>query len=187
MRTLTTGLLKSRRLRWSTLAAIPVALLVLAWPVTAGVKQTVEATGIYLAIDMGQASQTPSGNIHVKNISAVVMMESANPLLNGRLTWVGDWNGDAQLNGGGQGTGVFEVGTWAGDLSSGLVFTPSASGGTWVTKWEVKGNPAGPYAGKVTGHGVAGEVEGMQFDAALTGGAGVDDYSVQLLDPHAQK
>jgi len=39
------------------------------------------------------------------------MMVSANPLLTGRLTWVGDWNGDAELNGVGAGTGVFEVGT----------------------------------------------------------------------------
>jgi len=104
-------------------------------------------------------------------------------LFNGRLTWVGDWNGDAQLNGSGQGTGVFEVGTWD---SSGA-FTPSPSGGTWVTKWEVFVNPAGHYTGKVIGHGVAGEVDGMQFDAALAWtGPGVEDYTIQFLDPHGQ-
>jgi hypothetical protein len=187
MRTFITGLLKGRRLHWSIVAAIPVALLALAWPVSAGVKQTVEVTGIYLAVDWGQAKPpTLSGNTHVKNLSAVVMMVSANPLLNGRLTWVGEWNGDAQLNGGGQGTGVFELGTWA-LTTDGWEFTPSARGGLWVTKWEVFGNPTGATAGKVMGHGVAGEVEGMQFDAAQTGSLGVDLYNIQLLDPHAPR
>jgi len=51
----------------------------------------------------------------------------------------------------------------------------------------MKGNPTGSYEGKVMGHGIAGEVEGMQFDLAGQGGAGVDDYSGQLLDPQAEE
>ena len=57
----------------------------------------------------------------------------------------------------------------------------------WVTKWEIKGNPNSFYEGKVMGHGVAGEVEGMQFDLAAKGGGGVDYYSGPVLDPHAKK
>jgi len=71
------------------------ALLVWAGPATTGEKQTVEITGVYLAIDWGQASVTPSGNVHVDGLSATVMMVSDNPLVTGRLTWAGKWNGDA--------------------------------------------------------------------------------------------
>ncbi len=185
MRTFITGLLKGRITRWSMLAGLA-ALLVWAGPVTAGEKQAVEITGQYLAIDWGQTSVTPSGNVHVVGLSATVMMVSDNPLVTGRLTWVGIWNGDAELNGGGSGTGLFEVGTW--DLSSGVpVFTPSPTGALWVTKWEMRGNPNGPYEGKVMGHGIAGEVEGMQFDLAGLGGAGVDNYSGEVLDPQAEE
>ena len=67
------------------------------------------------------------------------------------------------------------------------VFAPSPNGGRWVTKWEGKGNPNGSYEVKVIGHGIAGEVEGMQFGLAAQGGGGVDNYSGQLLDPHAEK
>ena len=185
MKAFITGLLQGRRTRWSMLAAVSAASLVWAWPATAGEKQTVEIMAQYIAVNWGQASATPSGNIHVKGMGATAMMMSANPLVTGRLAWVGDWNGDAELNGGGAGTGVFEVGTW--DRSSGVpVFIPSPTGGQWVTKWEMKGNPNGTYEGKVMGHGVAGEVEGMQFDLAGQGGGGVDYYSGQLLDPHAK-
>ena len=160
------------------------ALLLWAWPATAGEKQAASVVGTYLGLDLGQASQTPSGNMHLKDVVAVVMMISDNPLVNGRLTWTGNINTDAQGNGVGSGTGVFEVGTW--DFISGApVFT--ASEGLWVTKWEFKGNMFGPYTVKVIAHGVAGEVEGMQFDFAAQGGGGIDYYSGSILDPHATK
>ena len=166
-------------------AAVLAALLVWAWPATAGEKQTVEIVATYLASDWGQASVTPSGNIHIKDMGATCMMVSDNPLVTGRLVWVGNANGDAELNAVGAGTGVFEVGTW--DLSNPQqpVFTPSPAGGLWVTKWEMKGQFPVNYEGKVMGHGVAGEVEGMQFDLAGQGGGGVDYYSGELLDPQA--
>lgn len=46
---------------------------------------------------------------------------------------------------------------------------------------------AGQYTGKVIGHGVAGEVEGMLVSAEFHGSGGVDYYTAQLLDPHAMK
>ena len=67
------------------------------------------------------------------------------------------------------------------------VFIPSPTGGLWVTKWEMRGNPTGFYEGKVMGHGIAGEVEGMQFDLAGQGGGGVDSYSGEILDPQAEE
>jgi hypothetical protein len=187
MKAITTGLLKSRISRWSMLAGLA-ALLVWAWPALAGVKHAVEAVAIYLSLDPGEARATPSGNVHVKDMGAVCMMVSENPLFAGRLTWTGNFEGDAQMNGAGSGTGVFEVGTW--DLSSDVpVFIPSSTGGRWVTKWEARGSLSGlGYVGKVVGHGIAGEVEGMQFDVELVGGiTGADYYSGQLLNPQAEK
>jgi hypothetical protein len=167
--------------------AVMAALLLWAWPATAGEKQSVNAVATYLSFDFGQTSVTPSGNIHLNSMGAVCMVLSANPLATGRLTWVGDFEGDAQLNGSGAGTGIFEVGTW--DFSSGVpVFESSPAGGLWVTKWETRGSLAGlGYAGKVVGHGVAGEVEGMQENLDFEGGGGPDQYTGWLLDPHAKK
>ncbi len=186
MKAFITGLLQGRRTRWSMRVAVLAALLVWAWPATAGEQQPVAIVGQYLAMDFGQASVTPSGNIHLHGAGAVVMMMSENPLVTGRLTWVGDWLGDPELNGAGSGTGVFEVGTW--DLSSGApVFVPSPTGGRWVTKWEIRGNPNTFYEGKVMARGVAGEVEGMLLNLAAEGGGGVDYYSGDLLDPLASE
>src|SRR5512147_1238222 len=123
MKTFITGLLKGRITRWSLLAGVA-AVLVWAWPAIAGEKQALEAVSVTLSFDPGQASATPSGNLHIKGMTAANMIVSANPLFTGRLTWVGNFNGDAQLNGVGSGTGIFEVGTW--DLSSDApVFIPS--------------------------------------------------------------
>jgi hypothetical protein len=174
----------SRNTTWCcTMLPALAALLLWAWPATAGEKTEVSVVGTYLALDMGQASQTPSGNMHIKDVVAVVMMISDNPLVTGKLTWTGDINTDALANGGGSGTGVFEVGTW--DFSSGAPeFTSSE--GLWVTKWEFRGNMFGPYTVKVIAHGVDGEVEGMQYSFTAQGGGGVDNYSGTILDPHAK-
>ncbi len=116
------------------------------------------------------------------------MAVSSNPLVNGRITTEGNFEGDAELNGSGSGPGLFEVGTW--DLSSGSpVFTPSPAGGLWVTTWELRGSMAGlGYVGRVVAHGIAGEVEGMQATSYFQGGGGSTDYYTgQILDPHAKK
>lgn len=163
------------------------ALLVWARPATAGEKQSVEAVAYYLSFDTGLTTVTPSGNIHFRGMRAVCMVVSNNRLVNGRITWEGNFEGDEELNGAGSGTGIFEVGTW--DLSAGSpVFTPSPAGGLWVTKWEARGSLAGlGYAGKVVGHGIAGEVEGMQDSFYFHGGGTTDYYTGQILDPHAKK
>jgi hypothetical protein len=128
------------------------ALLGLAGPVGAGEKQDVEITAIYLAAPaLGEPRETPSGNIHFRGVIATpIMMLANNPLLTGRLTWVGDFNLDADWMGVGAGTGILEVGTW-----NGLEFTPS--GGVWVTKWEGKGDMRTAYEIKVMAHGVLGK------------------------------
>ena len=168
------------------LATLAVCALAVTGPAGVGQKQSVEAVAYYLAFDFGEGSVTPSGNIHISNMAAVCMVTSDNPLFNGRLTWVGNFNGDAELNGAGSGTGILEVGTW--DLSSGApVFIPSPTGGLWVTRWEAKGSLAGlGYTGKVVGHGVAGEVEAMLDTAEFQGDGTADYYRAQILDPHAK-
>jgi hypothetical protein len=172
---------------WCGMLAGLAALLVWASPAAAGEKQSVEAVASYLSFDFGQTSVTPSGNIHLNSMGAVCVVVSANPLVTGRLTWVGDFQGDGQLNGSGSGTGNWEVGTW--DLSSGVpIFKPSPAGGLWVTKWEARGSLAGlGYTGKFVAHGVAGEVEGMQENLEFAGGGLTDYYTGQILDPHAKK
>jgi hypothetical protein len=172
----------------SGLVSVAAALLVWACPTAAGVKQAVEIAAIYLAQPtIGEVDVTPSLNVHIKGLKATQMMLSENPLVTGRLSWKGNVNVDAQGNGVGAGTGTFEVGTWA--LSSGVpVFTPSPLSGQWETKFEIKGNLNGPYTVKVIGHGVAGEVEGMQFIfEARWISTGVDAYSGEILNPHAKK
>jgi hypothetical protein len=90
------------------------------------------------------------------------MMVSENPLAAGKLTVTGQFNGDLDLDGVGSGSSVFEVGTW--DLSTGTpVFTPSAAGGRWTARWELKGVLAGACTVKAIGHGISGEVEGMMY------------------------
>ncbi len=187
MKTFMTGLLKGRITRWSILAGLAV-VLVWAGPSIAGVKQTFTGGSWYLALNLGEWSVTPSGNIHVRGMGGVEMWVADNALPTGRLTFEGNGNYDAQLNGVGSGTGVLEVGTWA-VVDDVPVFTASPTGGQWVVQWEAKGNLFGPLEVKFVGHGVAGEVEGMQF--VLTGqrsqGAPSALGSGEILDPHEQK
>lgn len=177
-----TGLLKGRRSRCHMATGLA-TLLVFALPAVAGEKQEVFCTGEGLAFDPGQTTVTPSGRVHLRGMGSEAKMESANPLFTGRLTWVGNFNGDATLTGVGSGTGVFEIGTWDSSTAP-PVFTPSPAGGVYVTKWEGRGNPLGPYEIKIIGHGIAGEVEGMQFNVTGVGSLFLTYYNGQLLDPH---
>jgi hypothetical protein len=161
-------------------------LLVLAGPAAAGQKVTAESVSDAIAFDPGTVAVTRSGNLHFTGMRSVNIVLSDNPLATGRLTCVGDFQGDAELNGAGHGKGIFEVGTW--DFSPDVpVFTRSPAGGLWVTTWQSQGNLLGPFDVNVVGHGVAGEVEGMQFQAEAQGDAGTGHYAIQLLDPHAKK
>ncbi len=108
------------------------------------------------------------------------------PLLTGRFTHEGDCNGDAQRNGVWSGTGVYKIGTW--DLSGAVpVFVPSPPGGKWAVKWEARMNLDGSAEDKFGGHGIAEEVEGMQFDLAGRWQGPAGGYEGQILDPHAQE
>ncbi len=186
MNAFVTGLRQSRCFRWGLCAAAVALYLGLAWTAAGGEKQDIQITGIYIAYDPGEGGPTPGGTAHYKNINAVVIMLSDNPLVNGRLTWQGSANVDPRGNFAASGTGRFEVGTW--DLAT-LTFTPS--GGLWVTVWEGQGimqdlTPVSDNI-KVVGLGAEGEVEGMQYVTEIVGGAGMDYYTGQLLDPHARK
>ena len=188
MKAFINGLRQGRIARWSRWAAMLTVLLVWASPTAAGVKWDAEIDGFFYDGVPGQWSVTPSGNIHIDGMLTVVRMISDNPLLNGRLTWVGNINADAEFNGVGSGTGVFEVGTWEfNSESEEWEFTADQKNSIWVTKWEAGGNLLVSYEVKVIGHGIAGEVEGMQFSVIALGGGGVESYIGQLLDPHAQK
>ncbi len=163
------------------------ALLLWTWPATAGEKQAVESVGVIIGFDPGQTSVTPSGNVHIRGFSEVEMIVSENPLTTGRLTVVGDWNGDAELKGVGSGTSTFEVGTW--DLSSGApVFIPSPTGGLWRSVWEGNGTLGGQATLHAIGHGVAGEVAGMVYTVEGQAATALPvHYIGWLLDPHANK
>jgi hypothetical protein len=163
------------------------ALLVWGQPAVGGEKQDIQFTAYVLGAEVGSQSITPSGNTGIEYTSVLNMVVSENPLLNGRLIWQGAINTNAKQVSTGSGTGVFEVGTW--DLSGPTpVFTPSKDGGVYVTKWEFRNSAAGPYHLKVVGHGVAGEVEGLQFVAEAQGyNIYVDVCIGQLLDPKAEK
>ena len=166
---------------------VAAALMFGASPAGAGEKQAVEAVAVYLAPPESQEVKvTPSGNVHLKGEQAFAAMFSQNELINGLLTWEGNGNLDDKLDGNGGGTGILQVGTWAGIDSGKPVFTPS--GNVWRTKWEFKGNLNGPYTVRVIGHGLTGEVEGMQFKfEAQWVDIGVEHYVGEILDPAAKK
>lgn len=171
---------------WCCAAVAVLVLLSWAWPVVGGVKQDVYCTGVPTAFTLGEMRVTPGGAVHIKGLSAVYMVLSDNPLLAGRLTVTGNFNGDLSLYGVSSGSAIFEVGTW--DESA--VFTPSAAGGLWEGRWEHMGILGGAITRhKAVGHGVAGEVEGMVY--AVEGQMVWDEtfemyvtaYSGWLLDP----
>ncbi len=168
---------------WCCAMLAGLVLVSWAWPVAGGEKQTVQSVAMAVGYTPGEMNVTPGGTIHIEGFSVVYMVLSDNPLTNGRLTVTGNFNGDISLNGVGSGSSSFEVGTW--DLSSGApVFTASAAGSRWASRWESKGILGGAGTIKAVGHGIAGEVEGMVYvvegQAAPDGSAA---YTGWLLDP----
>ncbi len=163
------------------------AVLLSAGPVLAGEKLAVTDLATTISMDNGQRQVSANGNVHLHGMKAVYILEANTPLLSGRLTIVGDFNGDADLNGFGAGTATLEVGTW--DFSSGKpVFIPSPTGGMFVDHWQLKGNVLGPYTLSAVGHGIAGEVDGMQYNVeAEAPNAFTAFYVGFLLDPHAKQ
>jgi hypothetical protein len=163
------------------------AALVLAGPLIAGDTQSVTATATTLSMDFGEWHQAANGNVHIRGLKLVYIFEGSSPLISGRLTSVGDFNGDSDLNGVASGTSTLELGSW--DFSSGEpVFIPSPEGGLFVDHWEIKGNASGPYTGKAVGHGLAGEVQGMQYNVQFQGSDTFTAYyGGLLLNPHSKK
>jgi hypothetical protein len=143
-------------------------------------KQVIQITAQYLAAPiLGEPRKTPNLKMQIDILEAIVAMVSENPLVTGLLTYTGQLNVDSEGNGVGGGTGLLTV--IDGD-------TQAPTGGLWRTKWEFKGNMNGPYTVKVIGHGIAGEVEGMQFSAVATWvEPGLEHYEGQLLNPKAPK
>jgi hypothetical protein len=158
------------------------------WAVPAGAanKTVCQETAIPLALlDPGQVTH-PDGNTHIRGMTIMQIESSDDPRVEGRATVVMDLqikaNGDVVIHG----TVYKEVGVWDLDGPSGPQFTPS--GGVWVGIVEAKGNMAGTLTAVGTLHGIAGEVEGLQY--TFEGGGptfGVDVYTVRVLDPHAKK
>lgn len=171
---------------WSYAVLAGLVLLSWIWPVAGGVKQDIQCTGVPLAFTLGEMRVTPGGTVHIKGLSAVYMVLSDHPLVTGRLTVTGNFNGDLSLCGVSSGSAIFELGTW--DESA--VFTPSAAGGRWEARWEHRGILGGAITQhKAVGRGVAGEVQGMVY--AVEGETVWDEtfemyvtaYSGWLLDP----
>jgi hypothetical protein len=134
------------------------ALLLWASPVAAAQKVQISNTASMLDFLPGQTTVSPDGKVHIKGFQAVYMMQSDNPLVAGKLTVIGDFNGDQNLNGEGFGTAVFEVGTWD---SSGF----HSSGGRYQALWVSQGNLETGSTVWAAGHGVAGDVEGISYYA----------------------
>lgn len=181
-------------MRWSMLVGLG-AVLLWAGPAVAGVKQHVEVVAWWpspLAVDLGEWSVTPSGHIRATGMKAVEILVSDNALLTGRFILESDANSDAELiKTVSSGTGVIEIGTWDFTQTDpeigGPVFVPSPTGGQWFVKGEAKGSYASlSFEGQFVGHGIAGEVEGMQFVLAGHWEGFQGGYSGEILDPHAQ-
>ena len=165
----------------------PLAALVLwASPVAASQKVPVSNLAITIDYTPGQTHVSANGNVHVKGLQVVYMLLGENPLVVGRLTVTGNFNGDADLNGVGSGSSVLEVGSW--DFSLGYpVFVPSPEGGRFEARWESQGNLQGASTVWAVGHGVAGEVEGMTYSVVGEAGDPLSAvYTGWLLDPHAR-
>ncbi len=173
--------------------AMPAALLaLLLWapPAGAGEWKTADIRATMVALNQGEWTATPSGNLRIIGATQVLMFESENPLFTGRFTWEGDANADAALNGICVCRNIFEVGTWEQDPESGeWVFTPSPGGGVFAGVALAKGNLFGPFDVKGEAHGILGELK--KFNIHLEGHAdslfGEQSYTVEYLDPKAKK
>jgi hypothetical protein len=155
--------------------AMLAGLMMLSWalPVTGGEKQLIQCVAIAVGGSPGEIKVTPGGTVHIKGLGAVYMMLSDNPLINGRLTVTGNFNGDLELNGVASGSGLFEIGTW--DLSSGMpVFEAAADGAYYTSRWEFKGLLAAEGSLKAVGHGIAGAVDGLVY--VVEGTTAWDDF-----------
>ena len=191
------GYLRGRSLGWSLLPLFAAAVLAWAIPVNAGVKKTAQVLDIPLSIELGDWT-SPGGNIHVRGMKAVTIHLSDERLVNGRMSWVGDVNADAEGNGVLTATWTHEVGTWTG-IEAYLadpvnnpapVFTPAPDGGVFVGVLKFKVNIL-TFSGQIqscTAHGIGGQAEGIQ--AKVEGGTlpnGLGLYTAQLLDPQEKK
>lgn len=170
--------------------AMLTGLMVLSWalPVASAEKQPIQSVAIAVGGTPGEMRVTPGGTVHIKGLGAVYMMLSDNPLITGRLTVTGNFNGDIYLNGVASGSGLFEVGTW--DLSSGTPdFKAAADGAYYTSRWVFKGFLAAEGSLKAVGHGIAGSVEGLVYSAVGTTawddvlGMYTTTWSGWLLDP----
>lgn len=177
---------RKRTPAWALLFVLTAALLAWASPANAGLKTTCQETAIPIGLlDPGTVT-FPDGNTHIRGMT-IVQAELANdPRVVGRATVVMDLqikpNGDVTLHG----TIFKEVGTW--DLSdpANPQFTPT--GGVWVGIVEAKGNMVGTLTATGVLHGIAGDVEGLQYK--FEGGgptSGISVYTVRVMDPHAKK
>lgn len=173
---------------WAILAALSLGSL----PAHAAQPQSVEGTGVYLWMDLGQIQPNPGGRIHT-HAQAIAMMNFNNPLLQGRLQWEGDFRMDLDLNGTCTVRGTIELGSWeTGDF----VAFEGEEAGMWITKAQGHGNLQTGYVGICVAHGVSGRVKGMIAVLRFTGGPEtvgefttlVDVYDDgQIIDPHATK
>jgi hypothetical protein len=147
---------------------------------------TCQETAIPIGLlDPGVAS-FPDGNTHIRGMTIVQAELAADPRVEGRATVVMDLqikaNGDVTI----QGVVFKEVGTWDLNDPSNPQFTPS--GGVWVGIVEAKGNMTGNLTSTGVLHGIAGEVEGLQYKVEGGGPtSGISSYTIRVLDPQAKK
>ncbi len=166
----------------AALAAIALLLLG-AWTAVAGEKQFGICYYYPLAFDRGQWEELPSGNIQISGLTFTFRVMSEDPLWEGKLTVVMNYRCDAQLNGAGQGQGLFEGGTWTQDNSGQWVF--AANGDLWLTRCEAVGNLVGEHSLHGITHGIAGSVDGMLGYSEEVPGL-KDVYVGWILDPKAK-
>lgn len=159
---------------WCALAGLGASLIT----GSAAPPEIVQATGVYV-LPLVQEEHETGKMLHITTVAPAVLLNSDNELIGGMLTWKGDFTEDAEGNFVGSGTGEI---------------TPFA-GGKWVTHFEVRGNLATSYKGKVLSHGVEGAVEGMvtvmEFEGAPGSYGGLDTivetYTGLLVKPKGGK
>ena len=182
---------------WLLMSLIAATALAWAVPANAGAQRTAQILDIPLSFDFGEWT-SPDGNFHVRGMKAVSIHLSADPLVNGRMSWVGDVNAGSDGNGLLRATWVHEVGTWTGvdeyiaDPANNPppVFTPAADGAVIVGNLEMKCNlfTLSAQVQSCVGHGMNGQAEGMQVKVdggTLPNGLGL--YTARILDPHQKK